>query len=154
MDLIEFLRARLDEDIHWARSATMEHGDSWRTENYDSEHDPKRDTARVIGSRDEPRWRLVAECWRYSATHIARWDPVRVLAEIEAKQFAMEYLSNNEDRSALTDPEGDMGKRANNEAGVLRRLAWPYHDHPDYDPEWIPSGFPGSLHTSPVRRHG
>jgi len=54
-----------------------------------------------------------------NATHIARWDPARVLAECEVG-------------------EADNYQQASHMRDVLRLLALPYADHEDYREEWKP----------------
>lgn len=69
--------------------------------------------------------------------HCSRHAPARVLAEVDAKRFVVDTLRSYEP-SDEWDTEPDMGKRKNNAAGALRRMALPYADHPDYDEEWKP----------------
>lgn len=68
--------------------------------------------------------------------HIARHDPARVLAECEAKRRIVEEYEANfwpdpGDREALTDASS-----AASPAAMIRLLALPYADHPDYREEW------------------
>ncbi len=57
------------------------------------------------------------------AEHIAAWHPTRVLAECRAKRALVEGVGG-------VDPLAyDL---------VLRSLALPYADHPDYREEWRP----------------
>lgn len=75
--------------------------------------------------------------------HQMRWHPDRVLAECEAKRFVIEMLRQYEDyeahRSGELETVPDVGERANNPAGALRRMALPYADRPGYRDEWRPS---------------
>jgi hypothetical protein len=112
-DLIAFLKARLDEDVKVARDATFWTGGvpEW--------------TARA-----EPDW-----------VHIARHDPARVLAEVEAKRRIIdraEFVANH-------GPARDHVRALDMTTGasaalrdVLRLLALPYADHPAYREEWRP----------------
>ena len=59
--------------------------------------------------------------------HIARWDPARVLAECEAKRRIVEQLAPIAEETW----DVDLGR-------VLKLLALPYADHPDYRQEWRP----------------
>jgi hypothetical protein len=56
------------------------------------------------------------------AEHIAAWHPTRVLAECRAKRQVVEGVTADEATRDL----------------VLRTLALPYADHPDYREEWRP----------------
>jgi hypothetical protein len=64
------------------------------------------------------------------ATHIARWDPARVLAECEAKRRIVELV--------LDRPIRDHGDCKCESCWTLRLVALPYADHPDYRAEWKP----------------
>ena len=74
-------------------------------------------------SRDQPHDpRLVAGGW---------WPPARVIAECEAKRRILLFAQDPQRWSpaaARADPE--------TVEAVLRCLALPYADHPDYRPEW------------------
>lgn len=104
MTLIEFLRARLDEDEAAAREADT--GGRWRP-----------------GNADGPLW------VNANMRHMARHDPARVLAEVEAKRFLLEWGIAGIDRGGLSPVMGH---------NILAGLALPYADHPDYDPSWKP----------------
>lgn len=113
--LAEFMRARLDEDERVARAATP--GTWSAAESYPD--------AWVI---DGPTHNIANEnsrgdISRGDAMHIARHDPARVLREVEAKRLIV----------AGIDPEDPPDLVA-----VLRLLALPYVDHPDYRDEWRP----------------
>jgi hypothetical protein len=104
MTLTEFLAARLDEDERVAHEA--------------AESDAMTSKPSTPPTR---KW-----------THIARHDPARVLAEVEAKRRIVEM-------GASYVPElehGDNGEWALD--ATLRLLALPYADHPDYRQEWRP----------------
>jgi hypothetical protein len=126
MDLVEFLNARLNEDERWARAA-----------------------AKAMSDRDypegNPRWEpgsdkvmtddgqiVVIGTFEYLdeavATHIARHDPARVLADV-AERRSIIYLLTDGCRIAY-----DRMAQANRE--VLHFLAHSYADHPDYREEW------------------
>lgn len=78
------------------------------------------------------------------AEHIARQDPARVLAEVPAKRHALGFAlaafleeEKIEERPGR-DPETnayDKG-RADTARFMLRVLAAPYAEHPDYQQEW------------------
>lgn len=126
-DLIEFLRARLDEDFEAVRLALgvnvmagIQHGEPaprWVPS-------PKGD-AGVWDTDGVPRVKFV---WSRERDHIVRHDPARVLAEVEAKRRIV-------DRYAWLREHGDTGDAA----WVLPLLAAVYATHPDYRPEWAPT---------------
>lgn len=111
--------------------------------------------ARFVGD-DNPQWHLydgnavtsddgttlVAECqMRIDAEYIVHWDPARVLAECESKRVVLGlYLDAMQHR----DTEANATTRMFAEQScddlhtVVRLLALPFADHPDYDPAWRP----------------
>jgi hypothetical protein len=68
----------------------------------------------VLGSNQNSMLRVRGR----DAEHIAAWHPTRVLAECRAKRQVLEACGDDEQ--------------------VLRCLALPYADHPDYREEWRP----------------
>src|SRR5215207_1175489 len=62
---------------------------------------------------------------RYTEDHFALWKPARVLAEVEAKREIIECCNEHD------LPRASQGSTWG--SYVLRRLALPYADHPDYD---------------------
>ncbi len=71
------------------------------------------------------------------ATHHARWQPARVLAECEAKRRIVEYASAHEaDEPLMTRGRAHPGLTPFRY--TLRLLALPYADHADYRQEWRP----------------
>lgn len=126
-DLIAFLRARLDEDERTARHATQ---GPWVDE-----------LGHPIRGGHELRFIIAQQAQRWNSQHIARHDPARVLAEVEAKRRMI----------ALCEPPlvdvtwpGDVARQyipGEGEpwgADVLRLLALPYDGHPDYRDTWRP----------------
>jgi len=64
--------------------------------------------------------------------HMFRWSPARVLAECEAKRRIVEdYLAQ------LNSHQSGWDARTPRDY-MLRALAQPYADHPDYRTEWRP----------------
>jgi hypothetical protein len=60
-------------------------------------------------------------------------DPSRVVAECEAKRrIAAELVDAVSSYEGKLGPEGEVTRLS----FVLRALALPYADHPDYQPEW------------------
>jgi hypothetical protein len=72
--------------------------------------------------------------------HIARHDPARVLAEVDAKRRIIEQHHC----SGVTCPRCSLGTEdgevvfERDPCGTLRLLALPYAGHPDYRGEWAP----------------
>ena len=133
-DLITWLRAQLDEDERVAREAS---GDPWVTgtsvgypysrpgDVYAIAHDGT--AARIaMGTRCGPD--ISAE---QSSDHIARHDPARVLAEVEAKRRILNWLDMAEDwmfdKSYGGQPDCDT---------VRSLLALPYADRAGFMEDW------------------
>lgn len=122
MELVGFLRARLDEDEQVARASEQRpwlHASTAPPSGWvyvESGRDAVHEVARV---------RVAG-----NAEHIARHDPARVLREVEVKRQLLEaveeYLHDHEDGP---DPMSAI---------TLRLLALPYANHPDYDESWRP----------------
>jgi hypothetical protein len=79
-----------------------------------------------------------------TAEHIARWDPARVLAEVDAKRRILDEVV--EDATGL-DMSVDLDRRTRPRDEVtepylgdvlVRLLALPYADRPGYREEWRP----------------
>lgn len=123
-ELIEFLRARLDEDQQAAEQAQAEASSWWWNE---PESAPER--------------------------HIARHKPARVLREVEAKRATLDVHHAarfggdghplNSDCCAVCcwdNPNGTGYDRAADDwpCTTIRLLALPYSDHSDYREDWRP----------------
>jgi hypothetical protein len=126
LTLTEFLLARLAEDEEVAREASA---DPWT-----HVHEGLQG-GEVIRAGAVRVARVYANTWSNgyvpdceNAAHIARHDPARVLAEVEAKRAVVaERLFYDR------DPDYELtilGER------ILAALALPYAGHPDYQPEW------------------
>jgi hypothetical protein len=121
-ELVEFLRARLDEEAAAAREASGR----WRRAGINSVEDS--DGRLVIyGDGSAP---TSAE-----AEHIASHDPARVLADVEAKRRIVAELEHADPYDM--DYWGGRGGYDRAQT-TLRLLALPYVDHPDYRQEWRP----------------
>lgn len=142
MSIVEFLDARIAEDEAIARAARGRNSPQWisdddgdvyavvgqlddpdRCQHHDNKGQPNPCDDTLVASADDlwdARVVLLAR-----ATHIARHDPARILAECAAKRQIVEYCS---------DQLGDEYERI----PVLELLAQPYADHPEYRPEWRP----------------
>lgn len=156
-DLIAFLRARLDEDEQVAREASrFHHDDRPMTPGGEHWHwvEPERDQVLALdpaldeyfnsGGRAALRsveeyptgnpWTLPHMVVSYAeevrttdAMHIARWDPARVLAEVEGKRQMLTMFEDHLGEGTSGDDVATL---------TLRLLIQPYADHPDYRPEW------------------
>lgn len=135
MDLVQFLRERLDEDKRIALAATWcEDAGTWHAEA--SEYGtPARPTAPrwyVEDSMDDGVITTVdpqASDDEGVARHIAAWDPARVLAEVEAKLSLLETCE-----AFLHEHEGVPDPCAHS---ALLSLARPHYRRPDFDPAWL-----------------
>ncbi|RCV55163.1 DUF6221 family protein [Marinitenerispora sediminis] len=92
-----------------------------------------------------PHWILAAGPVTFgAAAHIARRAPGRALAEVESGRrmldHAVDLLRESEDSSLRADPVMSViAERGAQWADrVVRCLAAPYADHPDYREEWRP----------------
>ncbi|MFJ4847564.1 DUF6221 family protein [Streptomyces sp. NPDC088733] len=120
-DLVGFLRARLDEDAAVAHAAADGPWTPWRSTLHglgDLLH-----PVSTAGQKPGARAGIATSSW-LDAEHIARWDPARVLAEVDSKRRAFELLH---------DEGGDLMF-----ADVFKLMALPYADHPDYEDGWRP----------------
>lgn len=118
-DLVTWLRAQLDDDERVALAASPA---PWHL-NVEGDE--------VLAIDDVPvaeAFALSGNQLRATAVHIARWDPTRVLAEVEAK------------RRILADFECWQPHDAGHEALALavQLLALPYADREGYDEAWRP----------------
>ncbi|MFD0405600.1 DUF6221 family protein [Kitasatospora sp. NPDC127116] len=155
-DLLQFLRARLDEDERLAQAATP---GPWRHDATKHWHQPGTCQFEeavfagapgsaaicVAGTGDSDDPQSMAD-----ADHIARHDPARVLAEVDAKRQLLgpggPFCTSECDRPDNQPMDPDTGWTTPLEhhfdCGIHRAaeiLAAPYADHPDYRPVWAPS---------------
>ncbi|MEU3527533.1 DUF6221 family protein [Streptomyces sp. NPDC038707] len=122
-ELVEFLRARLDEDEQIAGVAAG------------LQADPENGWG-VSGHAITPHIGVVHE--DEARMHIARHDPARVLREADAKR---QVIREWEDARATAEADqGDVSARVALLAFTitLSALASVYADHPDYREEWRP----------------
>ena len=136
MGIVDFIRARLDEDEQVARAASP---GQWHA-NEESDEVLAEDGITVADG-----FALSGRQLRATTEHIARHDPARVLAEIDAKRRLLTLAFQN---AAVIDGEWGCGHDAEaieahmcdpvDEIPELRALALPYSDHPDYREEWRP----------------
>jgi hypothetical protein len=128
-DLVQFLRARLDEDETLAQN-TGQWSTSWQDLTMDGE------------LRDDVNAGTVAYIpHEATRTHIARHDPSRVLREVEARRRILDDVVPTMQADELRIAgEWGVGADPVREASddLLSLLALPYSDHPDYRSEWAP----------------
>lgn len=138
-DLVQFLSARLDEDARAAKLMAEFYPVPWDVAD-------RGWMAHVMA--DGPGYREVVRLEQWSGMpdgkgspdlgeiieHIARHDPARVLADVDAKrQIIAEYERYAAERRRA------MGGWYTAEASlILAALASVYADHPDYRAEWRP----------------
>jgi hypothetical protein len=138
-DLVQWLRAQLDEDERIARAASEYAEASWQLDE-DGETvlwwPPEPHVAEKEREKGLPvvsdRWRgqTIASDGTRIAPHIARHDPARVLRDIDAKRGVITGLQHllQDDNPFVTSQADD----------ALRLLALPYADRPGYREEWRP----------------
>ncbi|HZX39508.1 MAG TPA: DUF6221 family protein [Streptomyces sp.] len=127
-DLVEWLRAQLDDDERAASAATpgpwVTNGiavwrrpdDSW---DFRSEMDRNRNQVPfvMVNPGQTVEW--------LNAEHVACWDPKRALDEVHAKRRIID--------------EAVRLARYDGEFQFLELLALPYADRPGYDERWRPT---------------
>lgn len=131
-DLIAWLRAQIDDDEAYARNAFGDHNDAgpnWHEE---------WSGALNIGDTED----LILTNDSQVSRYMARFDPARMLAEVDAKRA---HIARWEHVTALlADAENPSAIR--NELLSVRRAyalviaddAVPYAARPGYQPEWRP----------------
>jgi hypothetical protein len=153
-DLVQFLRARLDDDKQAARACASA---PWEIEIPPMVHVS-------VQARRDNKWKwgrlgYVATVERdEDRAHIARHDPARVLADVEAKRRLLElhgimhreigWLENGAEEGSeipvcgiCVPKHSHYQRREDVPEGpclTVRLLALPYADHPDYRDEWRP----------------
>lgn len=130
-DLVQWLRAQLDEDERIARAA---------------EGDPVFDGTGIVIERNRARGFPDRSAGLISpvAAHIAEWDPARVLREIDAQRriielHALEYRERPE--RAIGEADDPFCAECFGEGypcETLRLLALPFADRPGYKDDWRP----------------
>lgn len=153
-ELIAFLRARLDEDAAAARAATP--GPWWYNprkqwlegeafESYDLAKGlefvgyggPHPFTGAVAGTGPADHSQSMAD-----AAHIARHDPARVLAEVDAKRRILDecayWIEKINESTTTKHPYPNLAERGEVVLPVLTLLGLPYAEHPEYRTEWRP----------------
>lgn len=151
MGLVEFLRARLDEDEKAALAVERRHWDVHDTHVSTGGH-----CASVLSRNPDDQWDVKVVAWLptfqlvgwnvpgpwANAAHIARHDPARVLREVEAKRRILgDHRLGDADECVICHAGaqscGCMGW-GDFPCDTVRLLAVAYDDHPDYRQEWRP----------------
>lgn len=146
-DLVTWLRAQLDEDERVARGAIdPKHRGDWAW---------RKDSRSTVRERDGvpigPESRGVE-----IGPHIARWNPARVLREVESKRQILDQhprelgvayeacgrCHSEGNIEVLWDGEEETVEHTNTEmpwpCPTVRHLAAVYADRPEYQEEWKP----------------
>jgi len=148
-EIVEFLRARLDEDEQVARAALGRAAFFGNTGEWiaDQVRDPNGPIPLIFalsgaGARTQVADLSHAHDPDERGTHIARHDPARVLREVEAKRRIIERYEA--DRADFQRHDGYQRNAAMSAARMeiseqaLRALAAAYSDHSEYQPHWKP----------------
>jgi hypothetical protein len=146
--LVEWLRARLDEDEQVARAAATDGHEQWRLRNHEADYWMITDATGEVVVYDE------GTPTDSEAEHITRHDPARVLAEVEAKRELIDEHAEYEWAETIeSEPVGqglcrkcadwdnvdyDGPPHEPYPCDTLRLLALPYADAPGYREEWRP----------------
>jgi Family of unknown function (DUF6221) len=163
-DLVTWLRAQIDEDERVAQAAIRQYeravAEFKAGRPPDVEELPGETAADWSGGSDEDDrgyfrravWAGdgmigIAEMYdeqdEASPAHMARWDPARVLTEVEAKREILDRYERvdaevPETWSRLgTGPDDEAAERIALE-WVVKQMTLPYRDRPGYEPVWAP----------------
>jgi hypothetical protein len=134
---LRFVNDRIDEDEQAARAAVWDEDLSlhWTT-HHRAQYDGR---WVVIDQADEgvTEARPTAADDEAVAKHIARHDPARILAEVDAKRriLAIHRRYVDEPGQACLGCAGGIEWEA---CPIVLLLALPYVDHPDFREEWRP----------------
>lgn len=133
-DLVEFLRARLDEREQLARDAAGSGQQSWV------------DTLEETPDGENCYWAVRVRGHRYGfidldddlpsasrSKHIATNDPASALVDIEAKRRIIDRVERYLSTHFGDDSSGEVVCEE-----ILEFLALPFVDHPDYQVHWRP----------------
>ncbi|MEV6854736.1 DUF6221 family protein [Streptomyces microflavus] len=156
-DMTAFLRARLDEDAAAPEGVLEWHSPGPRVvmaEGF-NEYDAYDSPLKGLLERDDslmPFGCVAVTDYDADAKYIARHDPARTLREVEAKRMIVDAHGRDHECISLTGSgetnaidgkpwalwEPEHTADAERPCFVLRALALPYADHPDYLEEWRP----------------
>jgi hypothetical protein len=129
MDLVEFLRARLDRDEQVALACS---GTPWvASPSGRVQADPEGD------GPSDPGFVATAENGAY-AEHIARNDPARALREVAAKRQLLDDYEKDAWVTSQGRGTGTMDAVQAARLSMLLLLGLTYSTHPAYRDEWRP----------------
>jgi hypothetical protein len=141
VELVEWLRAQLDEDERIARAACWdEQSDAWTV------RPPREKYERytVVDYLDDGVVVVTPENADADGVgqHVARHDPARVLREIDAKRKLLDLHQEKLEQGYSSDHCAECGFGETSQSyypcATLRLLALPYADRPGYREEWRP----------------
>jgi hypothetical protein len=135
-DLVQWLRAQLDEDERIVRGAD----DSLGKMNLDWEYQPDDDLGgKVVSARGAD---LICDVTTGVGKHVAEYNPRRVLGEIDAKRRMLSSYETLVSEFNSSGPAMVAYDRLTGSVSALRHavelLALPYVDRPGYREEWRP----------------
>jgi hypothetical protein len=144
--ILAFARARLDEDEAAANAAMKHTTGTWEVSAYDVGRNsvdlgfkpvalPSMITVRNLGRRTGTPYQDALLYDKGVAAHVARWDPVRVLAEIETKRAHLWWLERYIRDRPATNPD-DQEYAALLALNNLKLLAMTWKQHPNFKPAW------------------
>ena len=145
--LVEWLRAQLDAD---AGDASIISSGGYDPQTWHVEGDPRTPGALLILAEDHcigdpPGCVERAEAPlavvmnnRAEYAHIARWDPARVIAEIDAKRRLLDEHQIDRNSECETCRERGLERNQVWPCLTVRLLAVVYADRPGYREEWRP----------------
>lgn len=140
MDLISFVKARLDEDEATASTAMAVAAPPWR---WAEQSGPLK--YGLVGDHPvqagQDAWVVPSAApdiypHRDTAAHIARHDPARVLREVEVKRRLLDWLDQIDQWLERDDLAWHRLEGAVDIDHARRLLALPYADHEDFKEEW------------------
>jgi hypothetical protein len=131
-DLVTWLRAQLDADERVAREAACA---PWTADIPRAVHV---DASAIAAN---PAWRKLGYVatvgWEADRQHIARWDPARALAEIDADRRILDAYESDNNRDLYGGCGDDCEWKAL--GWIIRVRATVYADREGYRDEWRPA---------------
>lgn len=148
-ELIAFLRARTEEDRKIAQSASEVCGCHLPAREWHFNDDEDKGRIVIVDDPHESAVRRqLSRRWNrthadmFMARHIARWDPARVLVEVEAKRGIIDAAEAARDQYKHADYGHEEGIIAEAWEKAMRQIGEAYAWHPDYRAEWKPTSTP------------
>ena len=133
-DLVQWLRAQLDEDERIARAVP---GPAWEHRQIRGDFDESVVFEDYIAVADPERNVVVfSDVSTEEAAFALRLDPARVLREIDAKSRIVRLHARAHHQCVAED--GPTQWHATDPCATLRLLALPYADRPGYREAWRP----------------